>query len=122
VDDVDATIERLLTANLMGVFGERDAAKRHAVSLEIYADDVTFTDPEGTEVGRDALEAKAAALLEAAPGFVFATDGPGYSASDQAALAWQFGPEGSEPVARGVDVITVVDGRIVALRTMLAGA
>ena len=115
-----ATAEELLTANLQGVFGERDAAARHAVALTTYTDDVRFIDPEETVVGRDALEAKAAALLEGAPGFVFADDGPAYVAGDRAVMAWAFGPEGAPPVARGVDVLTITDGRISEVLTLLA--
>lgn len=117
---MSATAEDLLTANLQGVFGERDAAKRHAVAMTTYTDDVRFIDPDETVIGREALEAKAAGLLEGAPGFVFADDGPAYFAGDRAVMAWAFGPEGAPPVARGVDVVTIVDGRICEVLTLLA--
>src|SRR4051812_4392338 len=107
-----ASAEELLAANLHGVFGERDATRRHATAMATYTDDVRFVDPDETVVGRDALEAKAAALLDGAPGFVFADDGPAYLAGERAAMAWTLGPEGAPPVARGVDVVTIVDGRI----------
>jgi hypothetical protein len=114
-----ATVDELLTANLHGVFGERDAARRRRAIDEAFSDDVRFTDPEGTVEGRDALDAKAAGLLAQAPdSFVFAEDGPRYIGADTGVLAWAFGPEGA-PVARGVDVLTVRDGRIVDLRTLL---
>ena len=115
------TAVELLTANLHGVFGERDPGRRRATADATYTEDVEFVDPEETVVGIDALEAKAAALLARAPGFVFADAGPAYVAGDHAALAWAFGPADGDPVARGVDVITVRDGRISAVRTLLAG-
>lgn len=78
-----------------------------------------FTDPEETVVGREALERKAVGLIDSAPeAFVFVEDGITYTGPDSAALAWAFGPSGS-PVARGIDVITVRDGRISALQTLL---
>ena len=117
---MDASPADLLAANLHGVFGERDAERRRATAAATYTEDVRFTDPEETVVGIDALEAKAAALLAGAPDFVFAEAGPVYVAGDHAALAWTFGPEGAAPVARGVDVISVRDGRISGVRTLLA--
>ena len=116
-----ATPSELLHVNLHEVFGERDPARRRAAVDATYTEDVEFTDPEETVVGRDALEAKADALLADAPGFVFAEVGPAYVAGDLAALAWTFGPAGADPVARGVDVLTLRDGRIAAVRTLLAG-
>lgn len=114
------TITELLTANLAEVFGNRDAASRRSAIERVYAEDVVFSDPEEEVRGWDALEAKAAGLLDGAPeSFVFADAGPVYLARDTGALAWTFGPEGA-PVARGVDVIEVRDGRIHALRTLLA--
>ncbi|MBW8872376.1 MAG: nuclear transport factor 2 family protein [Leifsonia sp.] len=115
------TITELLSANLIEVFGNRDAHSRRAAIERTYTEDVVFADPEGEVTGWDALEAKAAGLLDGAPqSFVFADVGPVYLGAASGALAWTFGPEG-EPVARGVDVIEVRDGRIAALRTLLAG-
>lgn len=114
-----ATPRELLHGNLHDVFGNRDAAARRAAIEALYTSDVTFTDPEGTVTGHDALEQKAAALLASAPeSFVFARDGVEYTSPDTAALAWAFGPADA-PVARGIDIITIRDGRISALHTLL---
>lgn len=115
------SVAELLQANLHGVFGERDRERRRAAVAATYTEDVRFTDPEETVVGRDALEAKAAGLLDGAPGFVFAEAGPVCAAGDRAALAWTFGPEGGEPVARGIDVVTLRGDRISEVLTLLAG-
>jgi len=114
------TITELLSANLHDVFGNRDAASRREAIERTYTEDVAFTDPEEQVRGWDALEAKAAGLLDGAPAeFAFAAVGPVYVGTDSGALAWTFGPAGA-PVARGVDVIEVRDGRIVSLLTLLA--
>ena len=114
------TIPELLQANLHRVFGERDAARRRAAIDDVYSEDVVFTDPEGSVTGRDALAAKAEALLAGAPDtFSFREDGPAYEGADSGALAWTLGPEGAS-VARGIDLITVRDNRITTLRTLLA--
>lgn len=114
-----STAHELLDANLHRVFGNRDARSRREAIDATYAEDVTFSDPEGTVTGRDALEAKAAFIIDAAPSdFVFVPDGVEYVGAHSAAVAWAFGPLGA-PVARGLDVITIRDGRISALNTLL---
>ena len=118
---MSATVD-LLDANLHKVFGNRDVESRSAAIRQVYAADVAFTDPDETVVGWDALEAKAAGLIDATPeSFVFAEEGPRYVDGNFGVLAWSFGPAGS-PVARGIDLITVVDGRISQLRTVLVEA
>ena len=114
------TVNELLAANLHDVFGNRDAVARRAVIDEIYTEDVVFSDPEGAVTGRDAIDEKAAGLLgKVPPTFAFAEDGARYASSETGALGWAFGPEGA-PVARGIDIITVRDGRIAALVTVFA--
>jgi ketosteroid isomerase-like protein len=116
------SVSELLVANLHEVFGNRDALARRAAIERIYSEDVAFTDPDGTVVGRAALEDKAAALLAGVPSdFVFSEDGERYAATDIGALAWAFGPAGA-PVARGIDVITVADGKVTSLRTFFIDA
>ena len=109
----------LLDANLHEVFSERDPDARRAAIERTYAEDVKFVDPEGEVVGREALDERAQELLDGAPGdYVLEEDGPRYFSTDTAALAWRLGPPGS-PVARGIDILTVRDGRITVLRTLL---
>lgn len=115
-----ATVSELLTANLHDVFGNRDAASRRAAIERTYSPDVTFTDPEGTAVGWDALEQKAAELLETVPGaFQFVEEGRRYVSETHGALAWGFGPVGA-PAVRGIDIVEVRDGVVVSLTTFFA--
>ena len=113
------TARELLDANLHEVFNNRDAAARRAVIDRIYAEDAVFTDPEGSTVGRDEIDRKAGGLLETAPAeFQFVEDSIHYDGGDTAALAWAFGPVG-DPVVRGIDILTIRDGRIRAIRTIV---
>lgn len=114
-----AEIEALMRANLIEVFGERDRAKRRAAIARIYTDDVVFLDPDEVTTGHSALDAKAERILEDAPGFVFAEDGPVYVNHDLGFLAWSFGPAGAPPVVRGFDTCFVEDGRIAKVYTVL---
>jgi hypothetical protein len=110
----------LLHSNLHEVFGERDAERRWAAIGRTYTQDVTFTDGDGVLAGWQALSDRAQQLLDgASAGDVFEEDGPTYVGTDEAALAWRFGPPG-KPVVRGVDILTLRDGRISAVRTLIA--
>jgi SnoaL-like protein len=113
------TTEELMRANLLEVFGERDPDRRRAAIARICAPDVEFADPEETVVGHAALDAKAQGILDQAPGFVFAPDGPVRVVQDLGYLAWGFGPQGGPPVVRGADIALVRDGLITSLHTLL---
>ncbi|MCE0764722.1 nuclear transport factor 2 family protein [Pseudonocardia kujensis] len=114
-----AEIAELMQANLMAVFNERDAERRRAAIARTYRPDVRFSDPEGTVVGHDAVDAKVQKLLDEAPDFGFTPAGPVRIVQDLGHLAWNFGPEGQPPVVRGMDVALVQDGLIARLYTLL---
>jgi len=101
-------------------FSERDPERRWAAIGRTYTEDVTFIDPDGEFVGWQALSDRAQELLDqASAGDVFEEDGPAYVGTGAAALAWRFGPPG-KPVARGVDFLAIRDGRVSAVRTLIA--
>jgi ketosteroid isomerase-like protein len=109
----------LLYANLHQVFSERDPDDRRAAIERTYAEDVRFIDPDGEFVGRQALNDQAQKVLDGAPAdSVFKEEGPRYVDTDTAVQAWRFGPPG-KPVARGIDILTVRDGRVLSVRTLL---
>jgi len=113
-------MNELLHANLHEVFSERDPHERRAAIERTYAEDVKFIDPDEEVVGLRALNDRAQKLLDDAPEeFVLEEDGPRYIGTDTAALAWRLGPPGS-PAVRGIDILTVRDGRVSVLRTLLA--
>jgi hypothetical protein len=112
-------IEKLMNANLLEVFGERDPALRRAAIERTYSEDIVFLDPDEIVEGYDALDAKAGKLLDDAPGFVFSPAGPVYVNHDMGYLAWNLGPEGQPPVVRGLDACFIHDGRIVKVYTLL---
>ena len=112
--------KELLHSNLHEVFSERDPERRRAAIERTYTEDVTFIDPAGAFVGRQALSDQAQKLLDGVlASFVFEEDGPRYVGTDTAALAWRLGPPG-HPVARGIDILTIRDGRVSVLRTLIA--
>lgn len=113
------TIENLMRANLLEVFGERDPERRREAIARTYTEDVEFVDPDEIATGWEALDAKAQRLLDGAPGFVFSPAGRIYVNHDMGYLAWNLGPEGQPPVVRGVDTCFIRDGRIAKVYTIL---
>jgi SnoaL-like domain len=112
--------QELLYSNLHEVFSERDPERRRAAIERTYTEDVTFIDPEREVAGGQALSDRAQKLLDDAPAdFSLEEDGPRYVGPGTAALAWRLGPPGS-PVARGIDILTIRDGRVSVLRTLIA--
>jgi hypothetical protein len=114
-----AEIAELMQANLLEVFGERDPQRRRAAIDRVYAADVRFSDPDEVVIGRAALDAKAQRILDGAPDFVFSPSGPLRVVQDLGYQAWNLGPEGAEPVVRGVDIALVRDGVIARVYTLL---
>jgi hypothetical protein len=114
-----AEATELLHSNLFEVFSERDPERRRAAIGRPYTEDVKFIDPDGEFVGWQALSDRAQQLLdEASAGDVFEEDSPTYVGTDTAALAWRFGRPG-KPVARGLDILTIRDGRVTTVKTLI---
>jgi len=108
----------LLHMNLH-VFSERDPEKRRAAIERTYVEDVRFIDPDGESVGREALNDRAQRILDDAPAdFLLEEDGLAYVSSDTGVQPWRFGPPGT-PVVRGVDILTVREGRVSVVRTLI---
>jgi hypothetical protein len=116
---VNAALQQLMERNVLEVFGERDSERRKSVIDELYTEDCTFSDFESDDqsVGRDALNAKVAGLLEGARGFVFRLAGPALVIQDVGRARWHFGPDGAAPVVAGMDVAVFKNGRISSLVT-----
>jgi hypothetical protein len=117
----DSAITTLMHTNLYEIFGQRDRVLRREAIARTYTEDVAFSDESGTIVGRDAIDERVQQVLGGAPeSLAFAPDGPIYVGEATAALAWRLGPPDSDPVARGIDIATLTDGRISAILTLLS--
>ena len=106
------TVEDLMIRNILGVFGERDAAARAAAIAELYAPDVVLHLGAEAVHGTQTLDEHVRTLLDSTPGFVFQTLGEAEVDGRLGTRAWGFGPEGAPPVVTGRDVVRVEDGRI----------
>ena len=102
------------------VTSERDPERRLAAIERAYVEDLKFLDREADVVGRQAFSDRLQKILDDAPAdFVLEVDGPAYVGPDTAAQPWRFGPPGN-PVIRGMDVLTLHDGRVSVVRGLIA--
>ena len=118
----ESTIRALLSANLFGVFDERDASKRATAVHVTYAEDIVWYEPNDAIQGRAALDARASELQTQSPAFKFRADGVPSVSQNLGVLRWYFGPEDTPDLVRGTDVIIVKGGKIKALRTSVDNA
>ena len=106
-----------LAGRYLAAWNATDPAARRALVEEVFAEDVTYTDPLADVAGRDDLAATIAAVQAQFPGWVFRLAGPADAHHQQLRFTWHLGPDGSEPPVVGSDVaVTDADGRI---RTVL---
>jgi hypothetical protein len=109
-----------MTASLLEVFGERDAARRRAAMQRTFAADVTFHDPDGTVTGHEALEGKIEALYAGAPpDWAFRAAAPAAEVADLGRATWTFGPPAGPEAVRGMDIGIIVNGRIASMYTIV---
>lgn len=114
-----ARIRELMLENLMVVFNERDPERRLEAIARNYTEDVTWTDPDGTTQGHEALNEQAQKLLDRIPGFVFSAAGPVHVSRDLGLLTFNLGMPEQTPAVSGIDVALVRDGRIAVLYTLV---
>lgn len=112
-------ITRLMEANLLAVFNERDPQRRAAAIATTYTPDVQWIDDEGISTGRDELNAKAAELQEKLPGLHFVKAGPVRGTRGLGVLAWEVRTPDDTAVASGFDVAEIIDAHIARLWTVL---
>ena len=110
----------LLQANLVRVFGERDAEKRKAAIRDLYAPDAVLYEPDDIATGHDAIAQAVTALLASLPAsFVFTAIGPAVGHHGLARLRWSAGPPGGPVAVTGMDVVRVEGHLIQSLHVFL---
>ncbi len=112
-------ITRLMEANLLSVFDERDPQRRAAAIAVTYAPDVQWIDDEGIASGHDELNAKAAELQTKLSGLHFVKAGPVHGTRGLGFLAWEVRSPDDTTVATGFDVAEISDDRIARMWTVL---
>jgi hypothetical protein len=112
-------ISELMLENLFAVFNVRDPERRMEAIARNYTEDVTWTEPDRTTRGHEAMNERAQELLDGLPGFVFTVAGPAHVSGDLGLLAFHMGVPEQPPAVSGIDVALVRDGQIAELHTLL---
>jgi hypothetical protein len=114
---------RLMQANLMRVFSERDAGRRIVAIRELYADDAVLYEPEASAKGHAAIsDAVTALLAHLPPNFAFSAIGPAIGHHNIGRLKWRSGPPNGPAAVTGMDVAHFEQGRIHSLYVFLEPA
>ena len=111
-----------MLANLFEVFNVRDPRRRLEAIERNYTEDVTWSDPDGSTEGHQAMNEQAQKLLDRMPGFVFSAAGPVHVSRDLGLLGFNLGVPEQPPSVSGIDVALVRDGRIAVLHTLLTAS
>jgi SnoaL-like domain len=112
--------DRLMQANAIRVFSERDPARRLDAIRELYTVDAVVTEPEGVSGGETAISDAVTQLLsKLPPTFVFTPIGAAIGHHDVGRLLWKAGPPNGPTAATGMDIAHFKDGRIHALYVFL---
>jgi hypothetical protein len=112
--------ERLMQANAVRVFGERDPTRRLAAIRELYTDDAVLTEPEGVFKGEAAIRDAVTELLsKLPPEFAFTPIGAAIGHHGVGRLLWRAGAPNGPPAFTGMDIAHFKDGRIQALYVFL---
>jgi hypothetical protein len=102
-----------LVTNYLACWNEPDADARRALIDAHWSTSATYVDPVVEVVGREDLNAAIGAVRRQFPDFVFSRVGDVDAHHRQTRFQWGLGPDGSEPVVIGFDVVvTDADGRI----------
>jgi hypothetical protein len=109
-----ATPIRKVVDGYFAMWNETDPMRRREVTATTWSQDASYIDPMFTAEGHDSLDAMVAAVHQQFPGHRFRLTGPIDIHHDRARWGWELaGPDGSPPVAVGVDfAVLAPDGRL----------
>lgn len=105
-----------IATRYLATWNATDAGERRALIEAHWSRSVTYVDPLADATGHDALASLIEGVHGQFPGFVFTPVGTAEGHQRHARFQWGLGPEGSEPVVVGSDVVVLDDeGRIASV-------
>ena len=113
--------DRLMRANLVKVFNEREPAKRFGAISELYCEDAMLYEPPDTAAkGYAAISAAVTRLLASLPpDFEFTATGPAIGHHGLGRLHWRAGPPSGPIAVTGMDIARFENGRIHSLHVFI---
>ncbi|WP_435355382.1 hypothetical protein [Emticicia sp. SJ17W-69] len=115
----------LLQDSLLGVWNNRNSAERIALMEKIYNKEILFYEDDKNEpiVGIESIENLIQKLQQNWPAdFEFMLTEASQSNHNIQHISWQLGASGQQPVAAGVDVAIIEEGKIKSLYLFLKTA
>lgn len=118
IDAID--YDRMMLANLVTVFGERDEVRRLEAVRRLYCEDAVLHEPHASVRGHAAIAGAVGRLLATLPADVaFVADGPAVGHNGVGRLKWRAGPDPDAAAVTGTDVAQFEGGRIRSLHVFL---
>jgi hypothetical protein len=106
--DTDTTVDRYIE-----MWNETDANRRRGLVTQVVSDDATYLDPVMAGEGVEGIDAMIAGAQQQYPGHRFTLVAGPDAHHDRVRFTWSLAPDGGEPIAIGVDFVTVdEDGRM----------
>ncbi|WP_428660413.1 hypothetical protein [Runella sp.] len=112
----------LLQDSLLGVWNNRNSVERLTLMEKIYNSDILFFEDDKSEpiVGIESIDNLIQKLQQDWPAdFEFTLTEAPKSNHNVQHISWQLGASGQQPVAVGVDVAVIEDGKIKSLYLFL---
>ena len=111
---------QLLEDNIRLVWNERDPAARLQAIKRLYSIDAKLCHVGSVETGHENINASVSAVLKGLPaGFEFTLQKPVIINNGIGRAIWGAVPGGQAPVATGMDIVQLQDGKIQALYVFL---
>ncbi|WP_354698364.1 hypothetical protein DSM112329_04038 [Paraconexibacter sp. AEG42_29] len=102
-----------LVDDYLAAWNETDAAARRALVERVFTADAEYVDPHASGAGTDGIDALIAGVQQQFPDFRFTLAVAPESHNDRLRFSWHLGPAGGDPIALGLDVVTLAgDGRM----------
>jgi hypothetical protein len=104
MSDAHTLVERYLAA-----WNETDSSRRGALVEQTFAADATYLDPVMSGEGVDGIDEMIAGAQQQFPGHRFTLVAGPDAHHDRVRFTWSLAPEGSDPIAVGIDFGTLSD-------------
>jgi hypothetical protein len=101
-----------LVDRYIATWNETDPAKRRDLIGRTWTAEGQYLDPLLAGEGHDGIDAMIQAVQTQFPGTFFRRTSEIDAHHDRVRFSWELGPEGGDPVAGGLDVGVIADGRL----------
>jgi hypothetical protein len=96
----------------IGAWNETDPAKRRELIGRTWTEGGKYLDPLMAGEGQEGIDAMIEAVQSRFPGYRFRRTSEIDAHHDRVRFSWELGPDGGAPLAGGLDVGVIADGRL----------